>query len=415
MTKLTRHNGRTGKDGTFSPKHNDRRFDLETADHIDQDRAQGNIYWDYVYGYHNPMLDEAEGKERISFERIEQAFYYENYSDYCEGQHERNRKSGHTERNRTTEDLRLDKKTCPEESILQIGTLEDSVPVETLAQIAQDFFREFDRRFGEHVHILDWSLHLDEATPHIHERHVFDCKNRYGEVMPQQEKALEALGFELPYPDKKMSKTNNRKVVFDAKCREILFDICEKRGLHLDKNPEFGQKKHLEKQDYIIQKQNEVLEKKAAELNKVQSQLDEMTLKVEELETLVDEVAESAYDKAVEVVTKTVQVETMKADLNQVESVRSMLDDKKKNYPVKEKTFAGKVLDAVAKRIRNAMIGITRKIVDTLQNPEIRKQNLEPIRNQAKKSILAELKEKKKIVAETPKTDKRIIRNDQEL
>lgn len=47
-----------------------------------------------------------------------------------------------------------------------------------------------------------------------------------------------------------------------------------------------------------------------------------------------------------------------------------------------------KILDAVAKRIRNSMTGITRKIVDTLQNPELRKQNLEPIRNQAKKSIL---------------------------
>ena len=111
--------------------------------------------------------------------------------------------SGHTERNRTTEDLRLDKKTCPEESILQIGTMEDSVPVETLPQIAQDFFREFDRRFGEHVHILDWSLHLDEAKPHIHERHVFDCKNRYGEVMPQQEKHSKLSGSNYLIPTKR--------------------------------------------------------------------------------------------------------------------------------------------------------------------------------------------------------------------
>ena len=35
----------------------------------------------------------------------------------------------------------------------------------------------------------------------IHERHVFDCENKHGEVAPQQEKALEALGFELPDPD----------------------------------------------------------------------------------------------------------------------------------------------------------------------------------------------------------------------
>ena len=36
---------------------------------------------------------------------------------------------------------------------------------------------EFHERFGKHVHILDWALHLDEGTPHIHERHVFDCEN----------------------------------------------------------------------------------------------------------------------------------------------------------------------------------------------------------------------------------------------
>ena len=51
--------------------------------------------------------------------------------------------------------------------------------------------KEITERFGTHVHILDWALHLDENTPHIHERHVFDCKNRYGELCPQQEKALE--------------------------------------------------------------------------------------------------------------------------------------------------------------------------------------------------------------------------------
>ena len=61
-----------------------------------------------------------------------------------------------------------------------------------------NFMEEFENRFGSHIHILDWALHLDEGTPHIHERHVFDCKNRYGELCPQQEKALEELGIPLP-------------------------------------------------------------------------------------------------------------------------------------------------------------------------------------------------------------------------
>ena len=81
-------------------------------------------------------------------------------------------------------------------------------------------------------------MHLDEATPHIHERHVFDCPNRYGEIAPQQEKALEALGIELPHPDQKPGRTNNRKMTFDAICRTMLFDIVKWYGLHLDQEPD---------------------------------------------------------------------------------------------------------------------------------------------------------------------------------
>lgn len=85
---------------------------------------------------------------------------------------------------KTVDDLLTSSKTCPEESIYQIGTVEESVPGELLAEIAVEFFAEMEERFGSHVHILDWALHLDEGTPHIHERHVFDCKNKYGELCP---------------------------------------------------------------------------------------------------------------------------------------------------------------------------------------------------------------------------------------
>ena len=44
--KLTRHNGRTGAHGTYNPKHNDRSFNLANSEHIDPERAKGNIYWD---------------------------------------------------------------------------------------------------------------------------------------------------------------------------------------------------------------------------------------------------------------------------------------------------------------------------------------------------------------------------------
>ena len=44
--KLTRHNGRSGRNGTYNPRHNDRRFDVENSEHITAERVVQNIYWD---------------------------------------------------------------------------------------------------------------------------------------------------------------------------------------------------------------------------------------------------------------------------------------------------------------------------------------------------------------------------------
>ena len=191
--KLTRHNGRSGKHGTYNPRHNDRRFDVENSEHIDAERARQNVYWDCYRGFTTHEFRENPEQPDFSFEEIERMYYYEHYGGYVEAQNARNEKTRHTERNRTVEDLLKNNKTCPEESIYQIGTLGESVSPETLFRIVNEFYEEFERRFGSHIHILDWALHLDEGTPHIHERHVFDCENRYGELCPQQEKALEEL------------------------------------------------------------------------------------------------------------------------------------------------------------------------------------------------------------------------------
>jgi hypothetical protein len=45
-----------------------------------------------------------------SFEQIERAYYSDRYDDFCEAQHERNRKTGHSSRDRTTDDFWKDKR-----------------------------------------------------------------------------------------------------------------------------------------------------------------------------------------------------------------------------------------------------------------------------------------------------------------
>ena len=328
--KLTRHNGRAGAHGTYNPKHNDRSFNLANSEHIDQERAKGNIYWDC---YHGIRSTSDKDKQTAAFSDVEKMFYEIHYSHFVENQNARNAKIRHTERNRTIEDLLAGKKTCPEETIYQFGTLDEHASVEDLVLVVTEFIAEFHERFGAHVHLLDWALHLDESTPHIHERHVFDCENKYGELAPQQEKALEALGFDLPDPNKSLSRRNNRKITFDAACRKMLFEIAKRHGLDLEEEAEYGNRKYLEKQDFILAKQKEQL---AAQQNR----LDELTLKVSDMETLLEDVSAAACDKAVEVVTETVRTETRKEDMRMIEDTKKWVLSPERKAPQPTREYA---------------------------------------------------------------------------
>ena len=370
--KLTRHNGRAGKNGTYNPKHNDRNFNIHNSEHIDETQAEKNIYWDCYNGYRNLIHDNKADELANSFEEVEQYFYASQYQNFVNNQNARNEKNRHPERNRTTNDLLKSKKTCPEESIFQIGTLDNHVSPELLFDVVTEFMIEINETFGSHVHILDWALHLDESTPHIHERHVFDCENQYGEIAPQQEKALEALGFELPDPEKPPGRKNNRKMTFDSVCRVLLFEIAKKHGLLLEEEPEYGGRAYLEKQDFIIAKQKEQL---AAQERK----LEDLTMKIEDVEALIDEVAEIAYDKAVEVVTNTVKIETHKEDIRLVEQSKAWVLSPERKASKKECEYAAKRLDVVITKITNAMKSTIQKIHTTLIRPEVKKEGVEQI------------------------------------
>ena len=438
--KLTRHNGRTGKNGVYNPKHNDRRFDIENSEHIDTERAKQNIYWDCYTGFFSAKIREHDKENDYSFEKIEQLYYFEHYADHIQAQNERNERTRHTERNRTVTDLLTNNKTCPEESIYQIGTIDESVSGEVLAKIATEFFAEMEEKFGTHVHILDWALHLDEGTPHIHERHVFDCKNNYGELCPQQEKALEKLGVPLPNPDKKKGRNNNRKQTFDAECRKMFFRICEKQNLHLQMEPTYGGRGYLEKQDFIIENQKEkisvqkdiisenvksieeqekkiqkaemavsqrekVIEKqdiliaeKNASIMEKHSVLEDVTMKLADMETMVDEVAGQAYEKACEVVTDTVRQETQKEDIKILDDYLKWLSAPERTTDKKLRDYAVRRLGALREKFLKSAKGIMEKVTKSLQEPEQKHENLEQIKTTARISLKAKLRDNKKSV-----------------
>ena len=250
-----------------------------------------------------------------------------------------------------------------------------------MLNIVTEFIDEFKAKFGDHVHVLDWALHLDESTPHIHERHVFDCENKYGEVAPQQEKALEALSFELPDPDKPLSRRNNRKISFDAACRKMLFEIAKRHGLELEEEAEYGNRKYLEKQDFILAKQKEQL---AAQQNK----LDELTFKVSDMETLLEDVSAAAYDKAVEVVTDAVRTETRKEDMRIIEDTKKWVLSPERKAPQTTREYAVHRLDTVLDKFLKTMQTTAARLQNKLLKPEVRQKGKEQVKEKARDSVL---------------------------
>ncbi len=393
--KLTRHNGRSGKHGVYNVKHNDRRFDVGNSEHINAERTKENLYWDCYSG----LYGHADQSKHMSFDEVEKRFYEENYRDFTLAQNARNEARRHPEKNRTPEDLRMDKRTCPEETIYQMGTIGDSESPGTLRMITEEFLQKFNEMFGENVHILDWALHLDESTPHIQERHVFDCKNKYGELAPQQEKALELMGVPLPKPDEKKWKFNNRKMTFDAACRTMLFDICKSHGVFLDEEPEYGGRAYLEKQEYILMKQKEMLEKQEETIQKQDvaieeksDKLDELTMKISDAENLIDEVADAAYEKAVEVVAETVQVETHNVDLRVLADYQKWLLAPERKAPKEAREYAAGHFGKVMVKIRDSVKKVRTRILTLLRDPKKKKEVLQPVKDQARQSVLAQLK-----------------------
>ena len=80
--KLTRHNGRTGTHGTYNPKHNDRSFNLANSEHIDPERAKGNIYWDCFHGFRSVLAPQDPDDLAATFSEVEQQFYENRYSEF---------------------------------------------------------------------------------------------------------------------------------------------------------------------------------------------------------------------------------------------------------------------------------------------------------------------------------------------
>ena len=180
--------------------HNDRTFDLNLATHIDQSRLHLNHYWTWAPG--------------MDFESAERLFYRQNYTQMAEEQN-RNRKT-----KRIPEEYLNLKRYKPEEAIVQIGNVEDQPEDPKIFDECFEafirFLNDWNKEHGEHMHLLDYAIHKDEATTHAHIRLVWDYETKDGIKKISRNTALRLAGIGLADPNRPPSRTNTRKMAFTA-------------------------------------------------------------------------------------------------------------------------------------------------------------------------------------------------------
>lgn len=239
-------NNRTSHLGVFTPRHNDRNFNISHAEHIDPERVELNRYWNWT------------GNPKMSFEAAEIAFYEKHIKQHLDAQNARYRAQRHAERVKSMDEYRKSPQTCPEEVILQIGKAGDTIPADMMARIIQEQINWEQKTFPG-VKVLDVALHMDEpkAAPHIHERRAWVYTDKDGNLAISQNRSLEQMGIELPNPDKPRGRFNNRKQVFSRMCREHLLQICREHGLEIEEIPQEKSRSGLSHIAYITRQEEE--------------------------------------------------------------------------------------------------------------------------------------------------------------
>ena len=161
----------------------------------------------------------------------------------------------------------------------------------------------------------------------------------------------------------------------------MLFEIAKRHGLDLEEEAEYGNRKYLEKQDFILAKQKEQIAAR-------QNRLNALTLKVSDMETLLEDVSAVAYDKAVEVVTDVVRTETRKEDMRMIEDTKKWVLSPERKAPKATREYAAKHLDGVLNKFLKTMQTASARLQEALLKPEVRQKGKEQVKEKARDSVL---------------------------
>lgn len=273
--RITTNNNRRSSGGrVYSPRHNDRDFNLEKSTHIDPARTSNNWEWQWL---------ENHGQQ-CSFEDAEREFYARYISDHLRAVNTRYQAQRHSERVKTIDEYRKAPQSCPEETIVCIGNREHHPdPSELLAAYLE--LQHWQQQTYPQLQVLDYAMHLDErGAPHIHERHVWTYTDADGHLAVGQARALEQMGIRRPHPEQPRSRYNNEKMTYTQAVREKFVEICRQRGLEIETQPRARSQSGLALIEYQARQEEQRLQELQQEADNLEIDrlLDAITPSIEE-------------------------------------------------------------------------------------------------------------------------------------
>lgn len=316
-TRATRHNGRKGKQGGYSKKHNGREFDLELAENIDASKTLNNLYWNCI---DKCFYKHSQKADKVTFEEAETKYLKKAFNRQWADTNYKYQCNGHSERCKTWEEWISQDRNLPEESCLQVGNMEQHCSEQQLADAVQRYLskmQKWSKQHGDCFQFLDLAFHFDEATPHFHERKVWQYRNSDGVLCIGQEKALEQAGVPLPDPSKKKGRYNNRKMTFDKMAREMFLESCKEAGLEVIEKPLEVAIHNRTKQQFIydkIREREQALDDREAELSVLKADLEAKEALIEEKDRKATERLKKANEGDTEVYKAYLQSRNLQAD-----------------------------------------------------------------------------------------------------
>ncbi len=275
MMKATIRNGRATASGkVYNANHNTKTETRDQERHIDHQRTQQNINLQFT--------NEGRVIRCGSFDA--KAFELERYEYlYGAGQAAKNARyiqDGHPERCKTVADIYASRRTAPLETIIQLGNRDTDIDPkerqEKLIGATVDLIQTLRQRWGDNLHLLDLAIHLDEGVPHCHLRMTFSALDKFGHQVPNQAQAFEAMGIQRPDPNAKEGKYNCPLITFSEVLRNEFYELCEKRGIVIDREVKNPSQKHLSVLEYKCQQLEAVAAEQAQAIEAAQAEIEEV-------------------------------------------------------------------------------------------------------------------------------------------